>query len=118
MRKASEEKHDLAAAHLRLLTVELALRFYRCEQGSGPGSLTLLVPKFLQRLPSDPFGGNPLAYRPAGTNWRLYSLGPDRVDDGGKPAGKIISGDYLIGFGISGSGKDQNKGDVLYDSPW
>jgi hypothetical protein len=31
MRKASAERHDLAAAHLRLLTVELALRAYRCD---------------------------------------------------------------------------------------
>ena len=118
MRRASEERHELAAAHLRLLTLELALRCYRCEQGNGPGSLALLAPKYLQRLPSDPFGGNPLVYRPVGTNWLLYSLGPDRVDDGGKPVGKIISGDYLIGFGISRSGQGQNKGDLLYDSPW
>ena len=118
MRKASEERHDLAAAHLRLLTVELALRCFRCDQGTSPGNLPKLLPKYLQRLPPDPFSGNPLVYRLAGTNWLLYSLGPDRVDDGGKPVGRIISGDYLIGFGNSKSGKGQNKGDLLYDSPW
>ena len=49
----------------------------------------------------------------------LYSLGPDRVDDAGKPVGKIISGDYLIGFGSSKSGGGQkNNGDLLYDSRW
>jgi hypothetical protein len=118
MRKASEQRHSLAAAHLRLVMVELALRSFRCDQGSSPGSLSQLVPKYLKRLPSDPFSGNPLVYRPAGTNWLLYSLGPDRVDDGGKPVGKIISGDYLIGLATSKAGKEQNKGDLLYDSPW
>jgi Bacterial type II secretion system protein G. len=117
-RRASAERHDLAAAHLRLLIVELALRTYRCDQGKAPVNLTQLVPKYLQSLPKDPFSSNPLVYRPAGTNWVLYSLGPDRVDDGGKPVGKIISGDYLIGFGASKSGKGQNKGDLLYDSGW
>jgi hypothetical protein len=118
MRKASQERHDLAAAHLRLLTMELALRRFQCDRGNRPENLSLLVPKYLQRLPSDPFSGNPLVYRPAGTNWLLYSLGPDRVDDGGKPVGKIISDDHLIGFGISKSGNGQNKGDLFYDSPW
>jgi hypothetical protein len=116
MRRASAERHDLAAAHLRLLIVELALRAYRCDEGKGPGSLTQLLPKYFQSLPIDPFSGNPLVYRPTGTNWVLYSLGPDRVDDGGKPLGKIISGDYLIGG--SKSRKGQNKGDLLYDSEW
>ena len=104
VRRASAERHDLAAAHLRLLIVELALRAYRCDEGKGPGSLTQLLPKYFQSLPIDPFSGNPLVYRPTGTNWVLYSLGPDRADDGGKPLGKIISGDYLIGGSKSRKG--------------
>jgi hypothetical protein len=117
-RRASAERHDLAAAHLRLLIAELALRAYRCEHGNGPGSLAQLLPKYLQHLPSDPFSSNPLVYHPTGTNWVLYSLGPDRVDDGGKPVGKIISGHYLIGFEADKSGNGQNKGDILYNSEW
>jgi hypothetical protein len=115
-RRASAEHHDLAAARLRLLIVELALRAYRCDEGKEPGSLTQLVTKYLQHLPMDPFSGNPLVYRAAGTNWVLYSLGPDRVDDGGKPSGKIISGDYPIGVGAGKASKGQNKGDLFYDS--
>jgi len=118
MRKASEERHDLAATHLRLVMVEMALRSYKCDQGSGPENLGLLVPKYLNRLPTDPFSGNPLVYHPMGTNWILYSLGPDRVDDGGKPAGEIMSGDYGFIFGVTKSDKDQKKGDLLYDSGW
>lgn len=117
-RRASQERHILASAHLRLLMVEFALRAYRCEQGSGPASLAQLVPKYLQHLPADPFSGKPLVYRSAGTSWIIYSLGPDRVDDGGKPVGKIALEDDLIGFGSSKSGKGKNQGDLFYDSPW
>jgi hypothetical protein len=108
MRSASEEKHELAVAQLRLLTVELALRCYRFEQGQTPGKLDLLVPKYLQRVPSDPFSGHALVYRPQGTNWLLYSVGPDRVDDGGKAMTRSNPGNSLPVY----------KGDLFYDSRW
>lgn len=117
-RRATAVHHDLAAARLRLLIVELALCAYRCDEGKGPGGLTQLVPRHLGSLPVDPFSGNPMVYRPMGTNWVLYSLGPDRVDDGGKPVSNIMSGNSLIGFGASKSRKEQSKGDLLYDSKW
>lgn len=118
MRKTSAERHELAAAHLRLLLVELALRAHRCDEGKVPLSLTPLVPKYLESVPMDPFSGKPMVYHPTGTNWILYSIGPDRTDDGGKPVGKIMSGDYMIAFGISQSGQGKHKGDLLYDSEW
>ncbi len=119
MRTSSEERHDLAAAHLRLLTTELALRCSRCDQGSAPENLQKLVPKYLQQVPSDPFSRHALIFRPQGTNWLLYSVGTDRVDDGGKPAGRMKSDAAVIFFGSSKSVRDQtNKGDLLYDSPW
>jgi hypothetical protein len=116
--KTVEEKHDLAVAQMRLLTTELALRCYRCDQGRAPKSLSALVPKYLQQVPSDPFSGHPLVYRPSDTNWLLYSVGPDRVDDGGRPASKIISSNQPIGIDMAPSNKNQNTGDLLYDSPW
>lgn len=118
MRKVSEGRHDLAVTRLRLLIMELALRCYRCDHGNAPSRLDELSPKYLQQLPPDPFGSRTLAYRQDGTNWVLYSLGPDKTDDGGASVGRIISDDYLIGFGIGTSGKDKKKGDLLYDSPW
>ena len=116
-RKVAGQRHDLAAAHVRLLMVELALRLYRCDHGNSPGNLTQLVPKYLERLPKDPFNDKPLIYRPSGTNWVLYSLGPDRKDNGGKPMGKITE-DYLLGVGASKSGEKKNEGDLFYNSDW
>ena len=112
-----QEQHDVAAARLRLLAVELALRSWKCDHGAAPTNLTQLVPKYLRHLPADPFTGKPFVYRPTGTNWVLYSVGPDRVDEGGKPMTKT-SDNSLVGFGQTQSPKIQNKGDLLYDSKW
>jgi hypothetical protein len=94
------------AAHLRLLTAELAARCYRSDQGRAPSSLEQLVPKYLQRVPLDPFNrGRPMIFLPQGTNWLLYSVGEDGVDDGGKRVGRSVSGTVT-------------KGDLFYDSPY
>lgn len=92
-------------ARLRLLTTQLALQCFRSEQGHVPRQLDDLVPKYLQRVPTDPFSNQPLVYRAQGTNWLLYSVGPDGVDDGGKPIGRPGS-------------SNASKGDLFYDSPW
>jgi hypothetical protein len=84
---------------LRLLTVELALRCHRSEKGHGPAQLEQLIPAYLSRVPLDPFSGRGLIYRASGTNWLLYSVGPDGVDDGGKPANASRKGDLLSGSG-------------------
>jgi hypothetical protein len=117
-RLASQKRHDLASAHIRLLELEMALRSFTCDHGNAPDKLVELVPKYLRRLPLDPFSGQLMVYRPSGTNWMLYSLGPDRVDDGGKPLAKIISGDYLFPFRGTESSRGQVNGDLLYDSEW
>jgi len=94
-------RHDLAVAHLRLTVADLALQVYRSQNGRTPATLEELVPKFLKRAPLDPFSGQALVYKPEGTNWLLYSIGPDRIDNGGRPVGR-------------GSA----NGDVFYYSPW
>jgi len=75
-------------------------------------------PKYLQRVPLDPCSNRALVYRPNGTNWVLYSLGPDKVDDGGKPIDRIISRQPFSLPGVTESHKGPDKGDVFYDSPW
>ena len=104
-RQRAEMRHKRVAAHVRLLIAELAVRCYQSDQGRAPTYLELLVPKYLQRVPSDPFSGQPLVYRPQGTNWLLYSVGEDGLDDGGKRAGRPASGTVTIG-------------DIFYDSPY
>ena len=103
--KRSEDKNNQILARLRLLTVELALCCYQSEQRRAPERLEQLVPKYLQRVPSDPFSGQLLMYHTQGTNWVLYSVGPDGVDDNGKGVGRSVS-------------SQPNPGDLFFDSPW
>lgn len=100
--QTAEARHNQALSRVRLLETELALRCYRAERSAPPNQVTELVPQYLQRIPQDPFSSQPLVYRPQGTNWLLYSIGPDRKDDGGTPSGRGTSG----------------KGDLLFDSTW
>ena len=85
------------AAQLRLLTTELALRCYRAEQSHAPERLDQLMPRHIQHIPLDPFDSQPLIYRAQGTNWLLYSVGLDGVDEGGKRTGKILSSTVVTG---------------------
>jgi hypothetical protein len=104
-RQRAEIKHKRVVAHLRLLIAELALRCYQSEQGRAPTGLKQLVPKYLQRVPADPFSGQPLVYRPQDNYWLLYSVGENGVDDGGKRVGRSVSGTVP-------------SGDIFYDSPY
>jgi hypothetical protein len=103
--KQAEMRQNTLVAHLRLLTVELALRCYQSEQWVAPTNLAQLVPNYLHRLPADPFTGRPLVYLPEGTRWLLYSVGEDGVDNGGDPVPPSVPGAVT-------------KGDIFYNSPY
>lgn len=102
--KEWEAKDNLMVARRRLLTTELALRCYQAEQSRAPERLDQLVPKYLQRIPLDPFATRPLIYRAQGTNWLFYSVGPDGADDGGKPIVRTFP-------------RMNATGDLFFDSP-
>ncbi len=104
-KRTAEQRHKIITAYERLLSVEIALRCYESEQGRVPAGLEQLVPQYLPRVPLDPFNGRPVIYRPQGTNWLVYSVGEDGVDDGGKRVGRSVSGTVT-------------KGDLFYDSPY
>ena len=88
-------------AMLRLLIADLALRHYKLENGSFPNRLAALAPSYLNAIPTDPFTGRDFVYRRDDSGYRLYSIGPDRTDDGGKPLGgqrkgPIPQGDVIL----------------------
>jgi hypothetical protein len=98
-------QHTRMAAHVRLLTVELALRCHQSEQWLAPTNLAQLVPNYLGRVPADPFTGRPMIYRPEGPHWLLYSVGEDGVDNDGDPVTPSVPGAVT-------------KGDIFYNSPY
>jgi hypothetical protein len=69
----------------RLARTALALRLHADTHGRLPDRLDALVPAFLPAVPTDPWTGRPLRYV-AGPPARVWSVGPDRVDDEGKPS--------------------------------
>jgi hypothetical protein len=49
-----------------------------------PASLDELISAgYIQFVPMDPYSNGPLVYKPAGDNFKLYSVGYDFSDDGG-----------------------------------
>lgn len=72
--------------------VMLALESYRTDLGQYPDTLDALVPQYIDQLPPDPHRAtesfvyrvvDPQASDPAAA-YVLYSIGADRVDDGGR----------------------------------
>jgi hypothetical protein len=66
------------------LELGIALHRHRLATGAFPKQLADLVPTYLPELPVDPITGGPLHYRlDEKGNPVVYSVGGDRVDDGG-----------------------------------
>ncbi|MCL2647073.1 MAG: hypothetical protein FWD61_08720 [Phycisphaerales bacterium] len=73
---------------------------YRAEKGKWPGSLEELTPQYLKEVPTDIYSGKNVLYARGEKGIRIYSVGPNRHDDGGikgvmkdgKQAGNIVIG--------------------------
>lgn len=93
-----------AEARRRLAQLGLALTRHRARHdGALPASLDALDPSLIPGIPIDPYTGKPLLLKVGPTTWTLYSVGPDGVDDGGKPldpdAGLEGKGDLIFTLG-------------------
>jgi hypothetical protein len=93
-----------ARAMSALVRTQIALGLYRADHGAFPASLADLAPTSMGRMLDDPFAaspGTPLRYRRTAGGFLLYSLGPDRRDDGGtpqrRPTGQEDPGDLVAG---------------------
>ena len=82
-----EAIHRVDAVRKQLI-VMLALELHRRDKENYPQSLELLVPQYLEAVPSDPFSTDnlPLKYLAVnnGADYLLYSVGYNQQDDGGK----------------------------------
>jgi hypothetical protein len=84
---------DTARACFQLVKVKLAVRAYVASFGRAPKQLEDLSPKFVSSI-QDSFSGKALLlnWNPEGKPM-VYSVGPDRDDDGGKPIKEAIRPD-------------------------
>jgi hypothetical protein len=79
-----EQSYWRSQAQLRAAIVALAVERYRREHGRWPSSLAELVPDKLPHIYIDPYDGQPLRYRRNKEGVVIYSVGQDKIDDGGK----------------------------------
>ena len=80
IRKSARMQTYVDAAH-----VACALERYRLARGQLPEQLEGLVPQFIAAIPTDPMDGKPLRYeKQADGGYVLYSIGWNKVDDGGR----------------------------------
>ena len=62
-----------------------AVERYRLTNGELPKNLDALVPRFIDKIPNDVIDGQPLRYHPAADgNYLIYSIGWNKIDDGGE----------------------------------
>jgi hypothetical protein len=83
--QGAEIDHRGAVARRRALLAKLAVCAYRAGHQAPLADLKALVPGYLDAVPEDPFTGGPLRYRKTTSGFVVYSVGPDKVDDGGQP---------------------------------
>ena len=94
-----------------LLLTALALQAFHVEHGAYPPALAALVPKYLPKIPDDPFAraGN-LLYALRGEHYLLYSIGPDGKDDGGIP---MANEDMMAGVRFFPLSSQTPQGDIV-----
>lgn len=73
-------RHEIERDSTRLA---VAIERFRRQKGRLPSKLQELVPQFVPQMPVDPFSGRPLVYRSEPNEYVVYSVGWNRVDDGG-----------------------------------
>ena len=75
---------DEHSARMRVAETALGVeRFRVTHSGTLPRNLEELVPGCLKAVPLDPYDSKPLRYKQLPRGFVVYSVGPDRHDDGG-----------------------------------
>jgi hypothetical protein len=96
--KAAMTAHDRAAARSDLRQVMLALSEHQRREGAFPETLSALTPKYLDEVPRDVFSGQPLRYQTDGVSYRVYSVGDNGRDDGGRMSTTQGGDDILLSY--------------------
>lgn len=87
---------DRMTARCDLLHLAMALRTWKHVHGAYPDSLDEIASDIHEPLRLDPFSGEAYHYRREGEGFMLYSVGPDRKDDGGVKVENLKSGGDIV----------------------
>jgi hypothetical protein len=69
----------------------IALEQFKRARGGYPATLAELTPALLAEIPPDRYSGKPLCYGLTDGKPRLYSIGVDRIDNGGTPPASVTN---------------------------
>lgn len=89
----SIDAHDRIAAQCDFVRLAAALRTWKQKHNAYPEALETITTA--ASLPLDPFTGEDYRYRREDEGFVLYSVGPDRKDDGGANGEKRDEGDII-----------------------
>ena len=88
---------DQHAVHLAMAQTGLALAAYRADHGEYPEDLASLTPRYIEKLPADPYAlDKPLCYHRQSSGYLLSSVGPDGVDQGGGELERYYDSDDIV----------------------
>jgi hypothetical protein len=119
---ASELTHGEAGrgrrmVHLGAAELMLALRRFQADNGKPAESLEVLVPKYLSRLPNDPFARQPIRYRLSKGEEIVWREGvsdardpgpfPDWLDHAVQPTRRIPAGQGIL-WSVGEDGRDDD----------
>ncbi|MFT5131280.1 MAG: hypothetical protein ACI8W8_004916 [Rhodothermales bacterium] len=90
-----DRRRRRTSAQVSILQVSLAMLSYAEQHDQYPETLFAMVPKFLHEVPQDPFDGQSLKL----SHRTVYSVGPNRVDDGGNVQA-LLSSQGDLGFDL------------------
>ena len=86
---------DRMAARCDFMQIASQLRAWKVQRGSYPETLDALAAGASEPWPLDPFSGAAYHYRREGEGFVLYSIGPNRKDDGGVKHENRKEGDII-----------------------
>jgi hypothetical protein len=100
------ERFGYLQSCVNLSRVAVALERYQLAHGEYPETLDALAPQFIEKIPHDIIGGQPLHYhRRDDGKFLLYSVGWNETDDGGQV---VLTKNGLV---------DREKGDWVWQYP-
>ncbi len=94
--RQAREAEDRVQTRQQVRNVFLAAVEYRLRNGDYPESLETLVPEFIDEIPIDVYTERPLRYVTEGTTLKIYSFGPNGIDNRGMTFGTGEGHDDLV----------------------
>lgn len=88
----------MTIAETRVARTCIAVLSYRLKNGRMPEDTSELVPEHIDSIPLDPMDAKPMRYKKTEDGAIVYSVGSDRVDNGGNPGQNngILEGEDFV----------------------